>query len=123
MIYNAYEKYAFCLKANGTDNKKCNHYTKALKIKHVVQCRLEFVKAARFGRYILNKLVRWASRETLHSLGRIFIFRETLENKSCGPGSAGIFEGCQIWEVHLNRLVRWASCAGPHSLGHIFVFG
>ena len=75
IIYNAYEKYAFCFEANSTDNIKYKYYTKALKIKLVVQCRLDFLKAARFGRYILNRLVRWAFREALHSLGRIFIFR------------------------------------------------
>ena len=46
----------------------------------VIQRRLEFLKAVRFGRSVLNELVWWASCEGLHSLGRIFIFRWILEN-------------------------------------------
>ena len=37
--------------------------------------RLDFLKAVRFGRYVLNGLVRCASYEGLYSLGHIFIFR------------------------------------------------
>ena len=48
---------------------------KSLKFKSVVQRRLEFLKAVRFGRHVLNGLVRWASCEGLHSWGRIFILR------------------------------------------------
>ena len=48
---------------------------KSLKIKSVVQRRLEFLKAVRFGRYVLNELVGWAPYEGPHSLSRIFISR------------------------------------------------
>ena len=48
---------------------------KSLEIKPVIQRRLYFSKAVRFGRYVLNGLVRWASCEGIHSLGRTFIFR------------------------------------------------
>ena len=41
----------------------------------VILRRLEFLKAVRFGRSVLNELVWWASCEGLHSLGHIFIFR------------------------------------------------
>ena len=44
---------------------------KSLKIKSVVQRHLEFLKAGRFGRYLLNGIVWWASGAGLHSLGRI----------------------------------------------------
>ena len=47
---------------------------KSLKIKLVVQRRLEFLKAVRFWRHVLNELVRWASCEGLHRLARILIF-------------------------------------------------
>ena len=69
----------------------------------MVQRRLEFLKAVRFGSYVLNELVFWASHEGSHSLGRIFIFRENLENQICDPASAGISEGQQIWEVRFER--------------------
>ena len=46
----------------------------SLKIKSVVQRRLEFLKAVRFGRDVLNELVCWASYEGPHSLGFIFIY-------------------------------------------------
>ena len=47
----------------------------SLKIKAVVQRRLDFLKAVRFGRYVLNELVLWASYEGSHSLGRISFSR------------------------------------------------
>ena len=72
---------------------------KSLKTKSVIQRRLEFLKAVRFGRYVLNELVWWASCEGLHSLGRILISSEILENQICDPASAGISEGRQIWEI------------------------
>ena len=74
--------------------------SKSLKINSVAQYRLEFLKAVRFGRFVLNELVWWTSFEGLHiSLGRILISSEILENPICDPASAGNFEGCQIWEV------------------------
>ena len=65
----------------------------SLKIEPVIQRRLEFWKAVRSGRYVLNGLVRWASCEGIHSLGRTFIFRYILENKTGDPESARFFEG------------------------------
>ena len=44
---------------------------KSLKIKPVVQRRLEFLKAVRFGTYFLNELVWWTSCEGLHISGCI----------------------------------------------------
>ena len=75
---------------------------KSLKIKPVVQRRLEFLKAVRFVRYVLNGLVRWVACEGLHSLGHIFIFRKSL-NKTGDAASAGNFEGRQIWEACFKR--------------------
>ena len=74
----------------------------SLKIKPVVQRRLEFLKAVRFVRYVLNGLVRWVACEGLHSLGHIFIFRKSL-NKTGDAASAGNFEGRQIWEACFKR--------------------
>ena len=48
---------------------------KPLKINPVIQRRLDFLKAVRFERYVLNGLVRWASCAGIHSLGRTFVFR------------------------------------------------
>ena len=50
-------------------------FGRSLNTKSVIQRRLEFLKAVRFGRYVLNGHVRWASCEGRHSLGRIFPFR------------------------------------------------
>ena len=36
-------------------------FGRSLKTKSVIQRRLEFLKAVRFGRYVLNELVRWDS--------------------------------------------------------------
>ena len=74
---------------------------KSLKIKSVVQCHLEFLKAVRFGRYVLNELVWWASCEGLHGLGSILIPREILENQICDPVSAGFLECRQRSLPHL----------------------
>ena len=41
---------------------------KSLRIKPVIQRRLDFLKAVRFGRYVLNGLVRRASCEGMHSV-------------------------------------------------------
>ena len=76
---------------------------RSLKIKPVIQRRLDFLKAGRFGRYVLNELVWWAPCEGSHSLGRIFIFKQILENRICDPASAGISEGRQIWEIPFKR--------------------
>ena len=71
---------------------------KSLKIKSVVQRRLEFLKAVRFGRYVLNDFVCLASCGSLHGLGCIFISSAIPENQNGVPASAGISEGHQIWK-------------------------
>ena len=48
---------------------------KSLRIKPVIQRRLNFLKAVRIGRYVLNGLVRWASCQGTLSSGRSFSFR------------------------------------------------
>ena len=69
----------------------------------MIQRRLEFLKAVRFGRHVLNELVWQASCEGLHSLGRIFSFIQILENiKTCDPASAGIYIYiyiCIYWQI------------------------
>ena len=78
---------------------------KSSKTKSVIQRRLEFLKAIRFGRYVLDdSFCLRASYGGLHSLGCTFIFSEILENQICDPASAGISEGRQIWEVRFSRL-------------------
>ena len=54
----------------------------SLKLKSVIQHRLDFFKAVRFGSYVSNELVHWASYEGLHCLGRIFISGQILKIKS-----------------------------------------
>ena len=94
---------------------------KSLKIKYVVQRRLEFLKAVRFERYVIDDFVCWATCEGLHSLGSILISREILENRICDPASVGILKAVRFGRYVFNELVRWASYEGPHSLGLIFI--
>ena len=58
-------------------------FLRSLEIKSVVQRRLEFLKAVRFGSYVLNELVWRASCEGFHTLGRISVSSEVLENQTC----------------------------------------
>ena len=95
---------------------------KSLKIKSVVQRRLDFLKAVRFGRYVLNELVHWASHEGPHSLGRIFILDKSLKIKSVVQHRLEFLRAVRFGRYVLNELVRWASHGGPHSLRRIFVF-
>ena len=47
---------------------------KSLETRSVIQRQLDFLKAVRFGRCVLNELVSRASCEALYSLGRILVF-------------------------------------------------
>ena len=85
----------------------------------MIQRRLEFLEAVRFGRYVLNELVWWASSEGLRSLGRILFSSGIFENQICDAASAGISEGRQIWEIRLERtclegFMRRVTQLGPH---------
>ena len=71
-----------------------------LEAKTVIECRLQLLKAVRFGR---NELVWWVSWDGQDSFGRILISRAIVENQICDPASAGFFEGRQIWEVRFKR--------------------
>ena len=48
----------------------------------MVQRRLEFLKAVRLVRYVLDDFVCWASCEGLHCLRGIFVSSEIPETKS-----------------------------------------
>ena len=88
----------------GSDNWAAYSFSdKSLKTKSAIQHRLDFLKAARVGRYVFNGIDRWASHEGSHSLGRMLISSEILENQICDPASAGISEGHQIWKVRFRR--------------------
>ena len=80
---------------------------KSLKTKYVIQRRLNFVKAVRFGRYVLNGLVRWASCEGLRSSGRTSIFRGILEITTCDPASIGFFDAIVRTKLDLLTTVRF----------------
>ena len=94
-----------------------------MKTKSAIQHRLDFQKAARVGRYVFNRIDRWASYEGSHSLGRMLISSEILENQICDPESAGFFEGRQIWEVRFERICSEGFKRSLHSLGRIFILG
>ena len=87
----------------------------------MIQRRLEFLKAVRLGRYVLNELVWWASCEGLVSLGSICIVRQILENQICDPASAGFFKAARIGRYVFNGIDRWASYEGSHSLGRMLI--
>ena len=95
---------------------------KSLKIRSAVQRRLEFLKAVRFERYVLDYFVCWFSCEGLHSLGSILISREILENQICDPASAEFLKAVRFGSYVLIDVVRWASDEGLHTLGRIFMF-
>ena len=84
------------------------------KTKSATQRRLEFLKAVRFGRYVLNELVRWASYEGLHSSGRTIIsrFQRRLD----------FLKAVRFGRFVLDDFACWASCEGVHNLGRIFIY-
>ena len=90
-------------------------------MKPVIQRRLEFLKAVRFGRYVLNELVRWASCEGLHSWGRIFLAK-SLETQSVIQRRLDFLKAVRFGRCVLNELVSRASCEALCSLGRILVF-
>ena len=92
---------------------------KSLKTKSVIQRRLEFSKAVRFGRYFLSELVWWVSRECWYCLGRILNIRQVLDNKSAIQCRLDFLKAVRFWRYLLSALVWWASCEGLHSLGSI----
>ena len=83
----------------------------------MIQRPLEFMKAVRFGRYVLNELVWWASCEGLHSLGCKLISSEMLENQIRDLASAGISEGRQIGEIRFKHTCSLGFLRGPTLFG------
>ena len=92
-----------------------------MKIKSAVQCRLEFLKAVRFERYVLDDFVCWISCEGLHGLGSILISRRILENQICDPASVEFLKAVRFGSYVLNDVVRWACYEGLHILLRIFI--
>ena len=100
---------------------------KSLKTKYVIQRWLEFLKAVRFGRYILNELVRWASYEChivwCHSYsGVIAILGKSLKIKSVVQRRLEFLKPVRFGRYVLNELVWRASCEGLHSFGRISIY-
>ena len=94
---------------------------KPLKIKSVIHFRLEFLKAVRFGRYILNKLVWRASCEGLLSLGRIFIIGKSLNIKSVIQRRLEFLKAVRFGRYVSNGFVFWTSHESLHSLSRISI--
>ena len=87
----------------------------------MIQHQLDFLKAARVGRYVSNGIDRWASYEGSHSLGRMLISGEILENQICDPASAGFLKAARVGRYVFNGIDRWASYEGSHSLGRMYI--
>ena len=87
----------------------------------MVQHRLEFLKAVRFGRYVLDDFVCWASCEGLYSLGSILISSKSLKTKSVVQRRLEILKAVRFGRYVSNELVRWASYEGLHRLRRIFI--
>ena len=87
----------------------------------MVKRRLEFLKAVRFGRYVLDGFVCWASCEGLYSSGSISISSESLKTKSVVQRRLEILKAVRFGTYILNELVRWASYEGLHSSRRIFI--
>jgi len=81
------------------------------------------LKAVRFGRYVLNELVWWASCEGLHSLGRILLLflEKSLETRSVIQRRLDFLKAVRFGRCVLNELVSRASCEALYSLGRILV--
>jgi len=88
----------------------------------VIQRRLDFLTAFRFGRYVLNEFASRASCEGFHSLGRILVLAKSLKTKSVIQRRLDFLKAVRFGRYVLSGLVRWASCQGLHRLGRIFVF-
>ena len=91
---------------------------KFLKITSVVQHRLEFLKAVRFGRCVLDDFVCWAPYEDLYDLSRILISSEILEMTL---RRLEFLKAVRFGRYVLNELVRWASYGGLHRLRRVFI--
>ena len=96
-------------------------------MKSVVQHWLDFLKPVRFGRYVLNELVRWASYEGSHSLGRIYIYIcifvcKSLKIESVVQRRLEFLKAVRFGRYATNEFVWWASCEGLRILGRIFIF-
>ena len=80
----------------------------SLKTKSVIQRRLEFLKAVRFGRYILNDVVRWASYEGLHGVCAAYLFLgKSLEIKSLVQRRLEFLKAVRFGRYVLEDLVCW----------------
>ena len=79
----------------------------------MIQRRLDFLKAVRCGRYLLNEVVWWVAGEGLHRLIHILISSEILENKSCDPESAGISEDRRIRDLRFQQTCPLNFLRGP----------
>ena len=89
----------------------------------MIQRRLEFLKAVRTGRYVLNELVWWASCEGLHSLGRICFLAKSLTTKSVIQRRLEFMKAVRLGRCILNELVWSVPWEGLHSLGLKLIWG
>ena len=74
----------------------------------MVQHRLEILKAVRFGRYVLNELVRWASYEGLHRVCAAYLFLgKSLEIKSLVQRRLEFLKAVRFGRYVLEDFVCW----------------
>ena len=87
----------------------------------MVQGRLQFLKAVRFGRYVLNELVRWAFMRA-HIVWAAYLFLgESLKIESVVQRRLEFLKAVRFGRYVLDDFVCWASCEGLHSLGSTLI--
>ena len=87
----------------------------------MVQRRLEFWKAARFGRYVLNELVWWVSCEGLDNWAAYLFSDKSLKTKSAIQHRLDFLKAARVGRYVFNGIDRWASYEGSHSLGRMLI--
>ena len=94
---------------------------KSLKIKSVVQRRLEFLQAVRFGRYASNKLVWCTSCAGLSYLAAYSFSGKSLKTQFVIQRRLDFLKAVRFWRYLLNEIVWWVAGEGLHSLIRILI--
>ena len=94
---------------------------KSWKIKSVVQRRLEFMQAVRFGRYVLNGLAWCTSCAVLHFLVAYSFSGKSLKTESVIQRRLDFLKAVRCGRYLLNEIVWWVAGEGLHRLIHIWI--
>ena len=87
----------------------------------MIQRRLDFLKAVRFGSCVLNELVRSASHEAYIVWAAYLFLAKSLKVKSVLQRRLEFLKAVRFGRYFSAELVWWASCEGLHSLGRLLI--